>query len=163
MKSINNFFSKQSIILLFGSGVSLLAGTLIYVLFRTTSLRIFSWSELVGIRGLLNKSREYSISYIKYVPDWILFSLPDGLWIFSYICFTLYIWKGFITVNNIVWFIIVPFIAIGSEILQLFQLLPGTFDITDLLFYLIGFILPFIIFKKSIIYKFKNQNYEQTF
>ncbi|WP_245915787.1 hypothetical protein [Apibacter adventoris] len=155
MKIINNSFTKHKICLLIGSSISLFIGILIYIFFRNFPLRIFSWSELVGIQQFLYKLREHNISYVRYIPDWMLFSLPDGLWIFSYTCFTLYIWKNIISVENVIWFIIIPFVAIGSELLQLFQLLSGTFDITDLLFYLLGFLLPFILFKKSIIYKFK--------
>jgi len=155
LETINNSFTKQKKYLIIGGSSSLLIGSLIYVFFRAFSLRIFSWSELVGIQEFLQELREYSISFIRYIPDWILFSLPDGLYVFSYVCFTLYTWKNIISVENVIWFIIIPFIAIGSELLQLFQLLDGTFDIIDLLFYLLGFLLPFIFFKKSIIYKFK--------
>jgi hypothetical protein len=40
----------------------------------------------------------------------------------------------------------VPAIAIVSEIGQWFGIVPGTFDVFDLLFYLAGTVLPILLF-----------------
>ncbi|SMC75540.1 hypothetical protein SAMN06296427_10777 [Moheibacter sediminis] len=134
--------------------VSLLIGSAIYILFRTSTLKIFSWFEAIGINVIESNLRKKSVLISQYFPDWFLYSLPDGLWIFSYVCLMLSIWRKSISKQNTFWISIVPLVAIGSEILQFFGLVQGTFDMVDVLCYLIGFFLPFLILNKSINYKF---------
>lgn len=136
--------------LIFGHIITLLIGGLIYVLFRTSSLLMFSWYKTIGLGGILKGLRKSTIPFAENIPEWILFSLPDGLWIFSYVCLILLIWKNSVSLKNIFWLLIIPILAIGSELGQLFGLIIGTFDLTDLLLYILGITLPFIFFKQSI-------------
>lgn len=141
--------------LLLGSFLTLLFGGLIYVLFRTTTLKMFVWYETIGLGGLTKGLRKLTFQFANELPDWILFSLPDGLWIFSYVCLMLAIWQNSISSKNAFWILIIPILAIGSEIGQLFGIIVGTFDFTDLLFYIFGMTLPFILFTKTINLKFQ--------
>lgn len=143
--------------LFFGSFLTLLCGGLIYVLFRTATLKMFAWYETIGLGGLTNGMRKLTFQFANELPEWILFSLPDGLWIFSYVCLMLAIWQNSVSLKNALWILIIPILAIGSEIGQLFGLIVGTFDLTDLLFYIFGMTLPFIIFTKTINLKFQFQ------
>ena len=135
--------------LIFGSFLTLLVGGLIYILFRTSTLKMFSWYETIGLGELTNVMRKMTFQFSDKIPEWILFSLPDGLWIFSYVLM-LFIWQNSVSIKNIFWISIIPILAIGSELGQLFGLVIGTFDIADLLFYIFGMTLPFILFTKSI-------------
>ena len=135
--------------LIFGHIITLLIGGLIYVLFRTSSLLMFSWYKTIGLGGILKGLRKSTI------PEWILFSLPDGLWIFSYVSLILLIWKNSVSLKNIFWILIIPILAIGSELGQFFGVLTGTFDLTDLMLYIFGMTLPFIFFKQSINFKLR--------
>jgi len=144
--------------LIFGSFLTLLAGGLIYILFRTSSLKMFSWYETIGLGGLTIELRKMTSQFADKIPEWILFSLPDGLWIFSYVSLMLFIWRNSVSIKNIFWISIIPILAIGSEIGQLFGLVSGTFDFADLLLYLFGMTLPFIFFNKSINLNFKLQS-----
>lgn len=135
---------------------SLIVGSLIYILFRSSSLKVFSWLDLIGINILDSKIRKSALEISSHIPDWILLSLPDGLWLFSYVCLMLCIWGNSITIKNFFWITIIPTIAIASEIAQYFKLLQGTFDPLDLLLYALGGTLPLIIFKNSINYKLKS-------
>jgi hypothetical protein len=141
--------------LIFGHIGTLLIGGLIYILFRTTTLKMFGWYDRLGLSNSISNLRDYSEPLIKDIPNWFMYSLPDGLWIFSYISLMLYIWKNSISRNSAIWIFIIPFIAIISEFGQLFKLVPGTFDIIDLLFYVLGIFLPLLIFNNSL--NFKNQ------
>ncbi|WP_408037095.1 hypothetical protein [Tenacibaculum aestuarii] len=114
---------------------------------------MFNWYKVIGINEALNNLRKYTIPYAENIPRWVLFSLPDGLWIFSYICLILFIWKNYVSLKNIFWILIIPVLAVCSELGQLFSLIKGTFDFTDLVLYSFGMTLPFIFFKKSINYK----------
>jgi len=137
--------------LFFGHLFTLIIGGLIYVLFRVESLKMFKFFDLFSIGYEIDKIRVYTIPYSEYLPNWFLFSLPDGLWIFSYTSLVLYIWKNKLKKENIFWVLIVPFISIFSEIGQIFNIIPGTFDLIDLIFYLMGFLLPFFIYEIKIV------------
>lgn len=147
--------------LLFWHFFSLLIGGLIYISFRSYSLKMFRWFENIGIENIIIAIRKKTQIYFSEIPEWILYSLPDGLWIFSYICLMLFIWNTKITYKNIVWLLIIPLLAILSEIGQLFSLINGTFDFVDLTFYILGLLLPFILFNHSFNLKF--QTHEKKF
>lgn len=133
-----------------GSFAALLVGGLIYILFRTSSLKMFAWYETIGLRSLTIALRKLTFPFAYKIPEWILFSLPDGLWIFSYVSLMLFIWNNTVSVKNLFWVLIIPLLAIGSEIGQGLGLIPGTFDLADLLLYVLGITLPFLLFTKSI-------------
>lgn len=134
----------------FGHMTTLLVGSLIYILFRSSTLKMFTWFDSLGFIHQINKARTISILYSDKLPDLLLYALPDGFWLFSYISLILYIWKNELKPENLFWLFLLPIIAILSEVGQLFQIIPGTFDVLDLIMYLSGTILPFIIYKKSI-------------
>ena len=133
---------------------TLILGSLIYVFFRTTTLRMFCWFGQLNILSFIDRFRVSTLFLKNYLPNWFLYSLPDGLWIFSYLSLALYIWKNELKSENLFWIFSIPIIAIGSEIGQLIKIIPGTFDIIDLIIYVLGTILPFIIFKKLVTHKY---------
>ena len=135
---------KKQIIL--GCLFSILSGGLIYVLFRQDSLKMFSWFESVNLSNSISEMRLFTIPLSIYLPDWFLYSLPDGLWLFSYVSFLLVVWGNVISKHNIHWVILVPLIAIFSELGQLIKVIPGTFDVVDLCSYFLGAVLPILIF-----------------
>lgn len=137
------------------SFLTVLLGGLIYISFRIESIRIFSWFNTINIFKSIEFIRNYTLEYETLFPEWIRFSLPDGLWLFSFISLVLIIWKHEINSHNLLWFIVLPLIAILSEIAQHKSIIPGTFDWVDLAMYALGLILPFIIYKKSLIIKFR--------
>ena len=143
---------RKTLILI--SIITLSIGTLIYLLFRVSTLKVFSWLNFLGIDFVNNDLRKKSINYMPKIPDWFIFSLPDGIWIFSYVLVMIAIWNFTLNKKSIFWMTIIPLVAIFSEIFQIFDFIPGTFDFVDLSFYILGFILPFIIFKKHFNFKY---------
>ena len=135
---------KKQIIL--GCLFSILSGGLIYVLFRQDSLKMFSWFESVNLSNSISEMRLFTLPLSIYLPDWFLYSLPDGLWLFSYVSFLLVVWGNVISKHNIHWVLLVPLIAIFSELGQLIKVIPGTFDVVDLCSYFLGAVLPILIF-----------------
>ena len=135
---------KKQIIL--GCLFSILSGGLIYVLFRQDSLKMFSWFESVNLSNSISEMRLFTLPLSIYLPDWFLYSLPDGLWLFSYVSFLLVVWRNIISKYNIHWVLLVPLIAIFSELGQLIKFIPGTFDVVDLCSYFLGAVLPILIF-----------------
>lgn len=132
---------------------TLLSGGLIYVSFRIESLRMFSWFNSINLSKAIFTLRTYSLNYKTSIPDLIKFSLPDGLWLFSFISLILITWKYEINSSNLFWLIGLPLVALSSEIGQSILIIPGTFDWNDVAMYFIGFILPFINNQKFITIK----------
>lgn len=133
--------------------LTILLGGFIYVSFRVESLRMFSWFNSISLYKVITATRNYTLNYDFLIPDWVKFSLPDGLWLFSFISLILITWKNEINSSNLFWLIGLPIIALLSEIGQSISIVQGTFDWIDIAMYLIGFMLPFIINKKSLIIK----------
>ena len=73
----------------------------------------------------------------------LVFSLPDGLWAMSYTMLIFHL-RNDKTLKTLIWSIIIPIIGILSEISQYYSLIPGTFDIIDLIMY---FIFPIFVIK----------------
>lgn len=119
-------------------------GGLIYLGFRTETLLMFTWSKWIGMTSFVQSWR--TICSNTTLPEWVIFSLPDGLWSFAYILFMDAIWMDYKNPRFIMYASILPTIAIILEFFQLFGLLSGTFDLIDLLCYLSS-ILFFIIIK----------------
>ena len=108
--------------------IPLFIGCLIYVLFRTDTL-------------LYNKLFGNFFSPIgspkTFLQKIITFSLPDGLWAMSYTMLIFHL-RNDKTFKTLIWSILIPVIGILSEIGQLYYLIPGTFDIIDLIMYIVA-------------------------
>ncbi|MCO5259858.1 MAG: hypothetical protein M9916_06910 [Crocinitomicaceae bacterium] len=105
----------------------LLLGTVIYVSTRTNNIYF--------LKALNLENSKISL------PNWIMFNLPDGLWAFSFSSLIAIIWQNSIRKEYMFWLIFSCIVSIIIEISY------GTFDLLDLIFILIGFLIPFIYFK----------------
>ena len=117
------------------SAILLLAGGYIYVAFRTEKLAMFNWFSFLHLDCIVNRIREVS-SNIN-LPNFIKFCLPNGLWISSYILAT----DALVEKNRLFWVLCLPVIAILFEFLQIIHIIPGTFDMGDLICLLIPVLL----------------------
>lgn len=137
--------SKQKKIQFTVGTLALLLGGIIYIIFRNSKLIIFSWLDNLNLNSILILREQFKNTEDQ-IPDWIIFSLPDGLWIFSFITITLALWNNQITKRNVVWIFTLPLFILVHELLQLTGLGNGTFDYLDLIFYIAGTIIPFILY-----------------
>jgi hypothetical protein len=135
--------------IIIGHLFTLLLGGLVYISFRQDTLKMFRWFDSINLSAVISELRLLTLPLSDHLPNWFLYSLPDGLWICSYLSVLLVVWDNVISKHNIHWLLLVPMIAIFSEIGQLFKIVPGTFDILDLIFYLGGTVLPILIFTNS--------------
>lgn len=128
--------------------LSILIGGLIYLIFRDNNLIMFSWIKYLGMEEYLNNIR---LAYGDYsIYTWVKYNLPSSLWLFSYLFITKGIWHS--QSKNILYYLflsVVPIMAFGSELLQLFSIIPGTFDSADM----IGYMLALIVFLITTNYK----------
>ena len=115
-------------------------GSFLYVLCRPTTLlyeRIFF--VFVGASWLpLKRQLNYSCRSVladDYVYRAIVYSLPNALWHVS-LCFVLsFGLKSFWGVKGVIWrfrLVLFLFVALVPDCLQLLGLLPGTFDVLDI-------------------------------
>lgn len=134
--------------LIFLSIVSIVFGGIIYTGFRSSSIILFNWIEYIGLINLVENLRIFTLEYKDSLPLWFLYSLPDGLWMFSYSCIVLVIWKMEVTKHSLLCILSLLMFSIIFEILQYYQYVNGTFDIIDIIFFIFGGLLPLYINQK---------------
>ena len=133
---------QKAKIKVFTAGLSLFLffiGGMIYLMFRSESLVMFRWCETLHIREYVD-----SVRISCTLPNWIVYSLPDGLWLCSYLLLVSAIWnfdlkQGWLYVFSL------PVVAIGSELAQAFGLMQGTFDWMDMVCYILGLLSGYVI------------------
>lgn len=121
----------------------LVLGCLIYVCFRVESMVMFKWFELLKINNFTSTIRG-STSFIKpFLPNWFLYSLPDGLWIYAFTSALIILWNG----EKTFWILLPLSIGFFLEVGQALNIINGTFDILDLIFTIVAFALSILFFK----------------
>lgn len=122
----------------------ILTGGMIYVLYRPESLLLFRVTDSLGITPLIDILRSNSSRVM--LPSFMINSLPAGLWTASYLIM-MYITTKFHTRRiRLMLALPLPITAIALEFMQLLGWCPGTFDIYDLICYIV----PLCVFVKSI-------------
>ncbi len=139
---ISKHFSKSKYIYM--SSLAVFAGGLIYILFRTTEPLFFNWFSQLGIENWIYSVREKSLIIYSFLPQWIVYSLANGLWAFAYTLIVLCIWTGSNSFLKYFWFFSIPVLVFGFEVLQLTGDLQGTFCLNDILWSAIGITIGFI-------------------
>ena len=119
--------------------VILLLGGFIYVIFRDKSLLMFNWFNTIGVGNEVDGLRR--LFQGEGIYGWVKNSLPDGLWLFSYMFIIDAIWGKSKSISFYLFISLLPLIAIISEFLQFFDLCPGTFDWVDVASYLFAILL----------------------
>ena len=115
-------------------------GGLIYILLRPTESIFFGWIKTVGLGNELNRLRDLQLFITSTVPEWIIYSLPNGLWAFTYAAIITHIWWRSQSILKFFWIATIPLLVLGYEFLQITELLSGTFCMQDLLFGVAGII-----------------------
>lgn len=116
----------------------LLMGGMTYLLFRPQTLLMFHVTDAIGLSAVINSMRKGISSQL---PEFIIYNLPGTLWAAAYILTIDSLMFRQSVMPRILVSGIIPVIGAVSELLQLIGLLPGTFDVADLLCYLIPYLL----------------------
>jgi hypothetical protein len=111
----------------------LLFGSVIYILLRPDEPVFFYWFKMIGLEHWLNLLRNNALISSLNFPDWVIYSLPNGLWAFACSFIIMVIWNGNKSLLKYFWFAALSLLVLGFELLQLSGMLPGTFCIEDLL------------------------------
>ena len=117
----------------------LILGGMAYVLFRPRTLLLFVVADAVGMGPWTDRLR-LAASGLQ-PPDWVVFSGPGGLWAAAYIVLTDWLTQGRAARWRLLAALPVPLAGAVSELMQAMGLVPGTFDVGDLVCYLLPYIL----------------------
>ena len=147
MRNTNKKYKWKNAAIVLMAVSLLVCGCLIYLLFRSRSLNIYQWCLVLGLSDLIEYARGLAKGWV--ISDFIRFSLPDGLYCAAYILLIDAIWHDDRRILKYYILSIVPIITISSELLQYFGIVRGTFDVVDLLCYLI----PPIVYSGMLIIK----------
>ena len=113
----------------------LLAGGLIYICWRDPTLLMFRWFSAVGLSSVVNELRASWSPAETSLPRWVVYSLPDGLWVYAVTAFLAHVWRGSrSSVLAVAWISLGVVIGAGSELGQMANIIPGSFDRMDFLF-----------------------------
>lgn len=135
----------------------LFIGGVFYILFRSNTLNMFNWFEILGIDQIIKDLRGSFLSLKPIIPEWIIYSLPNGLWVYSFTSGILIIWGKLLTF----WLIVPLLTGVLVEFAQLFHFFPGTYDIIDFSIGILAFTGSVLIFNlKS--NKHENQSIKTT-
>jgi len=97
-------------------------GASVYVLFRTSTLLVFKCIEAVGLYGHVIALRE-GVSHVR-LPEWFLYSFPDGAWVYATTMWMVIIWNG---APPWPWLSIGLVLAVGAELGQAAGCVQGTY------------------------------------
>lgn len=90
-----------------------------------------------------------------YIPSFILYNLPDGLWMYSLIWILIIIWRFAFSIWLWIYLFIAFILSIVLEFGQAVDQIPGTFDLLDIYTYIVAF---FIGLSTFLFYKIFNKN-----
>lgn len=134
----------------------LIFGGLFYIFFRSSSIYLFNLFKITDTIDLINSLRSFTLPIVNQIPSSIIYSLPDGIWVYSGTYSYLIIWNN--SPNNYLnyfWITSILLISITTEILQKINLFPGTFSYNDIIFMFLFFILSIRVFNFN-----KREKYE---
>jgi hypothetical protein len=72
------------------------------------------------------------------LPEWLLYSLPDGLWVYAITSWVIMIWNRD---PPLAWLVIGAALGIGGELGQVIGIVPGTYQHLDMVFLTCGFLI----------------------
>lgn len=107
---------------------------------------MFNWFENINISYYTDLIR----LRFENIPinSWAKYNMPAALWLGSYLLIIDAIWESStFRIPYLVFCYSLPVIAILSEVLQLVHIIPGTFDILDIISYSLITII-YLIFKR---------------
>lgn len=110
----------------------LIVGSLLYLLARPKGLVVFDWVRTVGANDWVDAARSVVVPISKRLPSIVLYSLPDGLWVYAFTSAMRLTWSNRWTGGSAPWLLLAPCLGVGSEIGQMIGIVPGTFDLGDL-------------------------------
>lgn len=140
------------------STLAIFAGGFIYILFRPLEADFFQSFHFLGLDSWISAIRESIVGVSRIFPEWFVYSLPNGLWSFSYSLIITVIWCKNKSAFKYFWMYSIPVLVLGFEILQLMGIIRGTFSAQDIFLGVTGMMMGFLLARLLI----KIDNYEKN-
>jgi len=118
---------------------------MIYLFFRPGEFIFHNWFSDIGLDRWFSFASPNTGSPAGSAPEWILYSLPNGLWAFAYAVVITGIWWNSRSRLKYFWIATIPILVMGFELLQGAGILRGTFSFTDLVLGMTGLGLGMVI------------------
>jgi len=134
------YFSIACVLPIFVGGV-------IYLMFRSQDMLMFQWADMLGLTNALNSARVDLAPIGSHLPDFVLYCVPDGAWVFACTAFFARLWPDGPIWMRVGWIGIGSVLAIGGELGQAIGFVPGTFDPLDILAYTVAAITGVLVSK----------------
>src|SRR4051812_27575178 len=100
-------------------------GTAIYTIWRSQNLIVFHWYAIAGLIPLVADARHALYGYRSVIPQPILYSLPDALWVYSFTATLVLIWRReSVSLQKGLWLLSPSMLALGAEFGQALHLVP---------------------------------------
>jgi hypothetical protein len=125
---------------IFLSVIAVFVGGLIYLFLRPVEPLFFEWIKWAGYESHISHFRQFTLRVYPVLPGWIVYSLPNGLWAFSYSLLIFCYWRKSTSRIKFFWIGTIPLVVFGFELLQFIGLLSGTFCEQDVFFLFAGMI-----------------------
>jgi hypothetical protein len=113
----------------------LVIGTLTYAAWRSTDVRIVAWMSRIAPRGVAAMQGTGA----SRAPALILGSLPDAAWAWAFGAALSLVWLGRAWREKAAWLAAGAVLALLAEIGQALGVVPGTFDVIDLVAIALGY------------------------
>ena len=123
----------------------LVVGGMIYLLCRSETILLNRLVQAIGLGPCFEVPRAYMHERFPYAV-WV-YSLPAGLWAASYILMAHTFSEGMTARSRLAYAAVIPLLGALSELLQWCDIVPGAFDLLDILCYITPYLLYLIIFK----------------
>lgn len=117
---------------------AILLGGFIYIYLRPSESIFMQWARIARLDGILHLVKPERPISGTVLPQWLVYSLPSGLWAFAYSLVISFLWAGKKHWIRYFWLSTIPLLVFGFEILQLSGTIPGTFSISDLVLGCLG-------------------------
>ncbi len=130
----------------------------IYVTAREPNTVFYNLSALVLGNDFLISIKKVLLPVTQIPMNWMIYSLPGGLWVFIFSNVCLRILRHSNTRVKVIYLFAMLSIVVGLEFLQLMGVTDGAFDLLDILFYLLGTISSLAFNRSSLNVTSQNEN-----
>ncbi len=115
-------------------------GLAAYVVFRQSDIRLFAWMRWLGLDACIAVVRDASAPLRMHAPRWLTGSLPDAAWAYAFGATLALVWRGSSDrIGTRAWLAIGALVTALLELGQAAHIIPGVFDLIDLVTMLLGF------------------------
>jgi hypothetical protein len=112
----------------------LIVGFFVYLLWRPTNLWMFVWFDRLGTTSTVHALRELAGPFPPLIPSAVLYNIPAACWGYALSVAIALVWRGQPAYQQWTAWAVVLAIAVGGEVVQVVQEIPGVFDPADCVF-----------------------------